>query len=301
MKVALRIDLLDASSAYITLYDEFWVLPDSCVDIILGMAFLKKHKAKLDLSTDCIEVSGKRDLSDPKALADPTNELWIPMTPKQTSYTAAVWNSNKRRRAGTADQAAYLEHRRTHSEQETSETDGDASATEADESACEDDDASDDGNSDGQTGKRNIAVSGFCSSMSQTNSAVPLCAVRTIYLKPNHHMYVPVRPHKNIGSACAGAWGLVLPVTTATTFLTAKGVTEIVQTTKANPRENWVQLCNTTNRTICIPVGEHVADFHRKDRNLYTVVDWDLDVEDKIDSYLENINEKRTPLGSGHR
>jgi hypothetical protein len=40
MKVALRIDLLDASSAYITFYDEFWVLPDSCVDIILGMAFL---------------------------------------------------------------------------------------------------------------------------------------------------------------------------------------------------------------------------------------------------------------------
>jgi hypothetical protein len=136
-------------------------------------------------------VSGKRDLTDPRALADPTNELWIPMTPKQTSYTAAVWNSNKRRRAGTAEQTAYLEHRRANPEQEVSETDGETSATEADESACEDDDASDDGNSDGQTGKHNIAVSGFCSSMSQTNSAVPLCAVRTIYVKPNHQVYVP--------------------------------------------------------------------------------------------------------------
>ncbi len=33
-------------------------------------------------------VSGKQDLTDPKALANPTSELWISMTPRQACYTS---------------------------------------------------------------------------------------------------------------------------------------------------------------------------------------------------------------------
>ena len=108
-------------------------------------------------------------------------------------------------------------------------------------------------------------------------AAAPLYAAADVVLKPNQHALVPVSTSKRCHVA-DGSWGIVAAASTCTSgYLAARGVTTLGRST------NWVQLANLTQQRLVIRAGKHVADFHRQDKNCYRVIDWDLDVEERVD------------------
>ena len=134
-------------------------------------------------------------------------------------------------------------------------------------------------------GKRRVTLpfdSGGGLSASSTawcEAAAPLYARETVTLRPMHHHFVPVATSK----CCHvddGAWGVVLASPTSSRFVCARGVATLAR------GSNWVQLCNVTNEPVVVRAGAHVADFHRQDRGMFDIREWDLDVEERVTAAL---------------
>ena len=113
------------------------------------------------------------------------------------------------------------------------------------------------------------------SSAAWCEAAAPLYARETVTLRPGHQHFVPVAT-----SRCChvedGTWGIVLPSPATPRFVCARGVTTLAR------GSNWVQLCNVTSEPVVVRAGRHVADFHRQDKGMFDIREWDLDVEDRV-------------------
>ena len=71
-----------------------------------------------------------------------------------------------------------------------------------------------------------------------------------------------------------------------TRFLTACGPTRLGQWTHKSTT-NWVQISNPTPETVVIAQGTIVAAFHRGNENSYDILDWDVDVEERLLEHLQ--------------
>ena len=103
---------------------------------------------------------------------------------------------------------------------------------------------------------------------------------RTTRILPGYHHKVPVQPKVNRRDL-HGQWGTLQPVNEESRFLTAWGPTKIVH------NKNWVQISNPTTETVIIAKGTIVAAFHRGDENSYNILDWDVDVEERLLDHLQ--------------
>ena len=120
-------------------------------------------------------------------------------------------------------------------------------------------------------------VSPTCSM--QGEAAAPLYARETVTLLPGHQHFVPVATSRRC-HVPDGSWGIVLTSASNSRFICARGVTTLER------QANWVQLFNVTDQPVVVRAGQHVADFHRQDKGMFDVHDWDLDVEERVSAAL---------------
>jgi exodeoxyribonuclease III len=115
--------------------------------------------------------------------------------------------------------------------------------------------------------------------------AVPMICARTTQLLSGYHYRVPCFP-KSSNLVEVGQWGTLQPIMEDTQFLTGTGPTTIGPWTSTTT-SNWCQISNPTERTITIPQGTVVAAFHRGCEDSYDILDWDVDVEERLLEHLE--------------
>ena len=115
--------------------------------------------------------------------------------------------------------------------------------------------------------------------------AIPIICAETTRILPGWHHRIPVRP-KNRRDDLVGSWGMIQPVSEESRFLTAKGPTRLGSCTTDNTT-NWVQISNPSDQAITITKGTVVAAFHKDDEENYEILEWDLDVEERLTQSLE--------------
>ena len=125
----------------------------------------------------------------------------------------------------------------------------------------------------------------FAIIQSTEEEAIPMICNRTTRILPGYHHRVPVRP-KTDQRDLVDQWGTLQPVNEETRFLTAWGPTKIGQWTH-NSTTNWVQISNPSSETIIISQGTIVAAFHRGNENSYDILEWDVDVEERLLEHLQ--------------
>ena len=124
-------------------------------------------------------------------------------------------------------------------------------------------------------------------------AAAPMYATTDVVVEPGKHILVPASTARRCHVA-DGSWGIVSAASTASSgYLAARGVTTLGRST------NWVQVANLTQQRLRIRAGKHVADFHRQDKSCYRILDWDLDVEERVDlAEREELSKAGSPLAS---
>ena len=146
------------------------------------------------------------------------------------------------------------------------------------------------------TGRASLERTNFTSTATQGSyfavmaateeEAIPMICTRTTRILPGYHHRVPVRPNAPERRDLEGQWGTLQPVDEESRFLTACGPTKLGQWTHKSTT-NWVQISNPTPETVIITQGTIVAAFHRGNETSYDIVDWDVDVEERLLEHLQ--------------